>query len=147
MGPDETVLKDGEMLCYSCDGISFEPIPKPPMDYAIPELDSSYFDEFYTVGFDLAKESDMTIYGYFMLSHKKMSRKTFKKWLMSKGFDRDLSEWFCRAVKSFKGQYSYQSLYLNGLLFASTLQNLFNVLFDTRFPIPNLTLNNKETEE
>lgn len=104
-------------------------------------------NEFYTVGFDLAKESDMTIYGYFMLSHKKMSRKTFKKWLMSKGFDRDLSEWFCRAVKSFKGQYSYQSLYLNGLLFASTLQNLFNVLFDTLFPIPNLTLNNKETEE
>lgn len=65
---------------------------------------------------------------------RKMSRKKFKKWLMSKGFDRDLSEWFCNVVKSFKGQYSYQSVYLNGLL-ASTPQDLVNIVFDTLFPI------------
>ena len=113
MGSDEMVLKNGEMMYYSCDGICFEPIPKPPMDYAIPELNSSYFDEFYTVGFDLAKESDMTAYGYIRIPNKKMSRKKFKKWLMSKGFNRDLAEWFCVAVKSFKGGQSYQSLYFN----------------------------------
>lgn len=68
------------------------------------------------------------------LPHKKMSRKRFKKWLMSKGFDRDLAEWFCRVVKSFKGKHSYRWLYLNGL-FSSTSQGLVNILFDTLFPI------------
>lgn len=135
MGPDEMVLKDGVMLYYSDDGIIHsEPIPKPPMDYTIPELDLSYFDGLYTVGFDLAEGSDMTFSGTLILPYKKMSRKTFKKWLMSKGFDRDLAEWFCKVVKSFKGYYSYQSLYFNGL-FASTSQGLFNILFDTLFPI------------
>ena len=65
---------------------------------------------------------------------RKMSRKKFKKWLMSKGFNRDLSEWFCKVVKSFHGEKSYQYLYFNGL-FSSTSQGLFNILFDTLFPI------------
>ena len=89
---------------------------------------------YYHIGFDLAKGQDMTIYGYFRLLNKKMSRKKFKKWLISKGFNRDLAEWFCVAVKSFKGEQSYQSLYFNGLL-SSTSQDLFNILFDTLFPI------------
>ena len=76
----------------------------------------------------------LTFTGEFKLSHKKMSRKTFKKWLMSKGINRDLAEWFCRVVKSFKGQYSYQSLYFNGL-FVSTSQDLVYSLFDTLFPV------------
>lgn len=74
--------------------------------------------------------------------HNKKSRKTFKKWLMSKGINRDLAEWFCIVVKSFKGKQSYQSLYFNGL-FSSTPQNLFNILFDTLFPIYTI----KETEK
>lgn len=65
---------------------------------------------------------------------RKMSRKKFKKWLMSKGINRDSSEWFCRVVKSFKGKQSYQLLYFNGL-FTSTSQDLVNALFDTIFPI------------
>ena len=134
MGPDETTLKNGEIMYYSDNGICFEPIPKPPMYYTIPELDSSYFDEFCTVGFDLAKGQDMTIYGHLELPHKKMSRKTFKKWLMSKGLDRDLAERFCTIVKSFHGKKSYQYLYFNGL-FSSTPQDLFNILFNTLFPI------------
>lgn len=76
------------------------------------------------------------------VSHNKKSRKTFKKWLMSRGFDRDLAEWFCNAVKSFHGEKSYQHLYFDGL-FSSTPQDLFNILFDTLFPITN----NKETEK
>ena len=104
-------------------------------------------NEFYTVGFDLAKGSDITAYGYIRIPSKKMSRKKFKKWLMSKGFHRDLAEWFCKVVKSFKGGQSYQTLYFNGL-FSSTSQDLFNILFDTLFPIPDFTyINNKETEK
>lgn len=73
---------------------------------------------------------------------RKMSRKKFKKWLMSRGFNRYFAEWFCKAVKSFHGKKSYRSLYLYGQL-ASTPQALFNDLFDTLFPITN----NKETEK
>ena len=76
------------------------------------------------------------------VSHNKKSRKTFKKWLMSRGFDRDLAEWFCNVVKSLHGEKSYQHLYFNGL-FSSTPQDLVNILFDTLFPITN----NKETEK
>lgn len=73
---------------------------------------------------------------------QKISRKKFKKWLMSRGFDRDFAEWFCNAVKSFHGKKSYRSLYLYGK-FASTPQALFNDLFDALFPITK----NKESEE
>ncbi|MBR2256357.1 MAG: hypothetical protein IJ899_03245 [Blautia sp.] len=136
MGPDDSLLRNGMIMYYSENGVHFEPFPKPSIDYTIPELDSNYFDEFCTIGFDLAKESDMTICGYIMLPNKKMSRKTFKKWLMSRGFNRDLAEWFCKAVKSFHGKKSYLSLYLHGQ-FASTPQTLFNDLFDALFPIPD----------
>ena len=73
---------------------------------------------------------------------QKMSRKKFKKWLMSRGIDRDFAEWFCKAVKSFHGKKSYRSLCLYGQL-APTPQALFNDLFDALFPITN----NKESEE
>ena len=65
---------------------------------------------------------------------KKISRKKFKKWLMSKGINRDLADWFCIAVKSFHGERNYRSLYFCGL-FASGPQALFNNLFDALFPI------------
>ena len=84
----------------------------------------------------------MTLACTLTFPHNKKSRKTFKKWLMSRGFNRDLAEWFCGIVKSFHGKYSYQFLYFNGL-FSSTAQDLVNILFDTLFPIYTI----KETEE
>ena len=65
---------------------------------------------------------------------RKMSRKKFKKWLMSRGFNRDIAEWFCNAVELFHGKRNYHSLYLCGL-FASGPQTLFNNLIDALFPI------------
>lgn len=79
--------------------------------------------------------------GTLTLPHQKKSRKTFKKWLMSRGFNRNLAERFCNIVKSYHGEKSYQSLYFNGL-FLSTPQDLVNILFDTLFPIYTI----KETE-
>ena len=73
---------------------------------------------------------------------RKMSRKKFKKWLMSRGFNRYFAEWFCKAVKSFHGKKSYRSLYLYAQ-FASTPHALFNDLFDALFPITK----NKESKE
>lgn len=84
-----------------------------------------------------------TISGTFKLHlPQKMSRKKFKKWLMSRGFNRYFAEWFCKAVKFFHGKKSYRSLYLYGQL-SSTPQALFNDLFRALFPITN----NKEPEE
>ena len=146
MGPlEENNISELTLRPINPDGSYGDPIEIENFENVTYSLDENV-DKFYTIGFDLAKESDITAYGYIRIPNKKTSRKTFKKWLMSKGFDRDLSEWFCKVVKSFKGQYSYQTLYFNGL-FSSTSQDLFNILFDTLFPIPNLTLNNKETEK
>lgn len=148
MGPhEENSISELTLRPINTDGTYGDPIEFENFENMTYSLDENV-DEFYTIGFDLAKGSDMTIYGgHIRIPNKKMSRKTFKKWLMSKGFNRDLAEWFCKVVKSFKGLYSYQSLYFNGL-FTSTSQDLINVLFDTLFPIPDLTyINNKEIEK
>ncbi len=65
---------------------------------------------------------------------RKISRKKFKKLLMSKGFNRDLAEWVCNAVKLFRGKYSYHYLYFYVWL-APGPQTLFNNLFNAIFPI------------
>lgn len=135
MGPlEENNILKPTLRPINQDGTYGDPIEFENFENVTYSLDENV-EGFYEVGFDLAKESDMTTYGgYIRLPNKKMSRKTFKKWLMSKGFTRDLAEWFCVAVKSFKGGQSYQTLYFNGL-FSSTSQDLFNILFDTLFPI------------
>ena len=48
--------------------------------------------------------------------HKQISKKTFKKWLMSHGFKRDLAELFCQIIASFGGRISYQSIYVDSFL-------------------------------
>ena len=147
MGPlEENSISELTLRPINPDVSYGDPIKFENVENVTYSLDEN-IDKFYTVGFDLAKGSDMTAYGYVRIPNKKKSHKTFKKWLMSKGINRDLAEWFCKVVKSFKGQYSYQSLYFNGL-FSSTSQGLVYSLFDTLFPIPDLTYtNNKETEK
>ena len=75
------------------------------------------------------------LYGTLVFPHKKISRKKFKKLLMSKGINRDLAEWFCVAVSSFKGKRSYRPLYSIGL-FSPVSKDLIVCLFDALFPIP-----------
>lgn len=134
MGPlEENSISKLTLRPINPDGTYGDPIEFENIENVTYSLDENV-DEYYTVGFDLAKELDMTIYGYIRLPNKKMSRKTFKKWLMSRDFNRDLAEWFCNVVKSFHGERSYQQLYFNGL-FSSTPQGLANILFDTLFQI------------
>ena len=142
MGPlEENSISELILRPINPDGTYGDPIEFENVENVTCSLDENV-EEFYMVGFDLAKESDMTFSGTLILPHKKMSRKKFKKWLMSRGFNRYFAEWFCKAVKSFHGKKSYRSLYLYGQL-ASTPQVLFNDLFDALFPITN----NKESEE
>lgn len=97
-----------------------------------------------TIGFGLLANTPLTFTGELKLSYKKISRKKFKKLLMSKGINRDLAEWFCVAVSSFKGKWSYRPLYSIGI-FSPVSKDLIVCLFDALFPI-HIT-NNKETEK
>jgi len=135
VGPlEENNISELTLRPINPDGSYGDPIEFENIENVTYSLDENV-DKFYTVGFDLAKESDMTAYGYIRIPNKKMSRKKFKKWLMSKGIDRDIAEWFCKVVKSFKGKQSYRSLYFVGF-FSSTSQDLVNSLYlILNFPI------------
>lgn len=134
MGPlEENSISKLTLRPINPDGTYGDPIEFENIENVTYSLDENV-DEYYTVGFDLAKGSDMTAYGYIRLPNKKMSRKTFKKWLMSRGLNRNLAERFCNIVKSLHGEQSYQHLYYNGLL-SSTSRDLVCILFDTLFQI------------
>lgn len=144
MGPDEKEVKNFVMCPINPDGSFGEPVELEKLK--VVELDEL---EFGTNGSDnlIYKDSckflSTTISGTLKCNlPRKMSRKKFKKWLMSRGINRYYAEWFCKAITSFHGKKSYRSLYLYGH-FASTPQTLFNNLFDALFPITN----NKETKE
>ena len=131
---------ENRLLLYAVDGDKYSPIALSLYDISIDNVVETNVSQ--TIEY-LLNPVLMTI----TLPHKKISRKKFKKWLMSKGFHRDIAEWFCIAVKSFHGERSYQYLYYNGL-FASGSQTLFNNLFDALFPIPDPPYtNDKETNK
>lgn len=47
--------------------------------------------------------------------HKKISKKTFKKWCMSRGLSRNASELACQIIGFHRGKLSYQKVYLSNL--------------------------------
>lgn len=138
MGPDEKEVKNFVMCPINPDGSFGEPIELEKLKNV--ELD----------GLELGTDSpdnSMHKNSCKFLSTisctlkcnlpRKMSRKKFKKWLMSKGFNRDLAEWVCNVVKFFRGKYSYHYLYFYGWL-APGPQTLFNNLFNALFPIDKI---------
>lgn len=121
---------ENRLLLYAVDGDKYSPIALSLYDISIDnvvETDDSQSIKYLKC---LQNPVSMTI----ALPHKKMSRKKFKKWLMSKGFHRDIAEWFCNAVKYFRGKYSYECLYFCGR-FLEGPEFLFDFLMDTLFPI------------
>ena len=134
MGPlEENSISELTLRPINPDGSYGDPIKFENVENVTYSIDENV-EGFYTIGFDLAKGSDMTAYGYIRIPNKKMSRKKFKKWLMSRGLNRNLAERFCTVVKSLHGEQSYQNLYFNGLL-SSTSRDLVCILFVTLFPI------------
>ena len=121
MGPDESLLKNGEIMYCSDNSIDFEQFPIPVLDFSVLEHNL----EEYIIGIDLAKGLDTTIYGYFKLprkkiSHsKKISHKKFKKWLMSKGINRNQTESLCNMIRICNGSISYIDVYNECFLFPS----------------------------
>lgn len=141
MGTDENEVKNFVMCPINQDGSLGEPVELEKLKTV--ELDGLELD---------TNDSDNLMYKYsceFLTKNRseiivvktdlprKISRKKFKKWLMSKGFNRDLAEWVCNVVKLFRGKYSYHYLYFYGWI-APGPQTLFNNLFDVLFPIDKI---------
>lgn len=118
---------ENRLLLYSVDGNNYSPIPLSLYDISIDDVVETNVSQ--TIKY-LLNPVLMTI----TLPHKKMSRKKFKKWLMSRGFHRDIAEWFCNAVKSFRGKYSYECLYFCSQ-FLEGPEFLCDFLMDILFPI------------
>lgn len=47
--------------------------------------------------------------------HQKISKKTFKKWCMSRGLSRNTSELACQIIGFHRGKLSYQKVYLSNI--------------------------------
>lgn len=112
MGPlEENSISELTLRPINPDGTYGDPIEFENFENVTYSLDENE-DKFYTVGFDLAKGSDMTFSGTVILPHKKMSRKKFKKWLMHfPWFDRNEAEAYCCLISIAKGRISYGTTY------------------------------------
>ena len=112
MGPlEENSISELTLRPINPDGSYGDPIEFENFENVTYSLDENV-DEFYTVGFDLAKGSDMTAYGYIKIPNKKMSRKKFKKWLMHfPWIDRNEAEAYCCLIGITKGHISYGATY------------------------------------
>ena len=124
MGPDEqTTSKNGMVITpINKDGSYGEPIKygeiKAVHEKDLQDLDLTEKNELI---FNAALTGEFNV----KFRHKKISKKTFKKWLMSNNFDRDLAERFCQIIGSFGGRIDYQNIYTQSFL----------------VPTPNLVLN------
>ena len=94
-----------------------------------------------TISFGLLRSTPITLTGELKLPHKKMSRKTFKKWLMHfPWINRNEAEAYCYLIGITKGRISYGTTYQD-------------VSFLINFERPSIVLFNsfirqlKETEE
>lgn len=112
MGPlEENSISELTLRPINPDGSYGDPIEFENIENVTYSLDENV-EGFYDVGFDLAKESDITAYGYIRIPNKKMSRKTFKKWLMHfPWINRNEAEAYCQLIGITKGRISYSATY------------------------------------
>ena len=62
--------------------------------------------------------------------HKKISKKTFKKWCMSHGISRNAADYLCKALGWYCGRVRYQDIYY-GSIFAPSFHTVFtNILIE-----------------
>lgn len=112
------------------DGTYGEPIEFENIENVTYSLDENV-DKFYTVGFDLAQGSDMTISGTLLLPYKKMSRKKFKKWMMHfPWIDRNEAEAYCCLIAVTNGRISYGATY-HDIAFLIAFERPSIVLFNS----------------
>ena len=115
MGPDEQSTSKYDMILTPIneDGTYGEPIEfgncKLINEEDLQDLDSTKKNKLI---FNTAWSGEFNV----KFRHKKMSKKTFKKWLMNKGFTRNGADTICKIIGSYRGEISYQSTYMANLL-------------------------------
>lgn len=93
------------MLYVSADGQKFEPLGI-VHNFNMEAVDTDISPEFSET--KIIKPIDTTFSFKLKTKH---NRKTFKKWLMSRGVCRDVAEGICRLVGILGGSVTYESLY------------------------------------
>ena len=122
MPPKNTV--EDRILLYSADGANYSSIPD-----ALSA--SNIIDIVVSRETDYIRDQGLfspqwALYGTFVFPHKKISRRTFKKWLMQHSWiDRNSVENWCRLIAVANGRVSYGRTYQDMTL-DPTFLGLFN---------------------
>lgn len=114
---------EDRLQLYSVDGENYTPVPGIVHDMTIANIVESDETD-YTRNIKLFHEP-ISFTGTLKLPHSKMSKKTFKKWLMGHKISRDDADWLCWLIATYKGKVSYSSIYAISLFMPS-----FNYIFD-----------------
>ena len=114
MGPDEESTSKYSMVMklINEDGTYGEPIKWSGFKPITEEPESTI------VGYArIPREDFFGISGeiHIVLRHAKISKKTFKKWCMSRGLSRNDSELACQIIGFRRGKLSYQKVYLSNV--------------------------------
>lgn len=115
MGPDEQSTSKYSMVIRPIneDGTYGKPVEWSGFKPITEEPESTI------IGYDtipLEYFSEISGEIHIILRHAKISKKTFKKWLMNKGFTRNGADTICKIIGSYRGEISYQSTYMANLL-------------------------------
>lgn len=126
MGPDEQSTSQYGMIITPIneDGTYGEPIkfenlqPISDLQFIIDNTDLS--DEELNKRYPNEKNKPLLVASWTgefnaKFRHKKISKKTFKKWCMSHGLSRNASELACQIIGFHRGKLSYQKVYLSNL--------------------------------
>lgn len=97
---------DGE--CKSVNVVAWDGLQSVSMETEKPKMDED------NLLFDITK--DICIRGTLKTPKVKHNHKSFKKWLMSRGYSRDFAEAICDLVGASGGRTSYTNLYYFVLL-------------------------------
>lgn len=112
MGPDEQSTSKYSMIMTPIneDGTYGEPIKfenlKPIAEEDLQDLDSTKKNKLI---FNTTWSGEFNM----KFKHKKISKKTFKKWCMSRGLSRNASELACQIIGRHRGKISYQKVYMS----------------------------------
>lgn len=111
MGPDEqSTSKYGMVITpINEDGTYGEPMELSGFKPITEEPESTIIDY---ASIPLKHFSEISGEIHIVLRHAKMSKKTFKKWCMSRGLSRNASELACQIISFHRGKLSYQKVYL-----------------------------------
>lgn len=125
--PPKSCSVEERIQLYSVDGDNYTPVPGIIHDMTITNIVETGETD-YTRKIKLFHEP-ITYTGTLKLPHKKMSKKTFKKWCMSSGLTRNQAEFLCRMMKAYKGSISYQEIYIYNMFIPSCEEKFGYILY------------------